>query len=158
MWSMKPFKIEPFQDFLIKLDMKRMHLVEKEFFWTKNLKNRILRCSRRLFIILVSLTVTLFIGKMLISTRYICGLMPNLIKKNLERYLFQNVAYLWKGGNAFQSRLLAFALPAKLLLWWLMKKQIFTSQNHDKECFFLYVIVMWTRKKNFWKIFQWKMH
>ena len=46
------------------------------------LKIRILRCSRRLFIILVSLTVTLFSGKMLIYTRCILGFMSNLIKKS----------------------------------------------------------------------------
>ena len=43
---------------------------------------RILRCSRRLFIILVSLTMTLFSEKMLISTRCIHGFMSNLIKKS----------------------------------------------------------------------------
>ena len=47
------------------------------------LKIRILRCSRRLFIILVSLTVTLFSEKMLIFTRCIRGFMSNLIKKSL---------------------------------------------------------------------------
>ena len=46
------------------------------------LKVRILRCSRRLFIILVSLTMTWFSEKMLISTRCIHGFMSNLIKKS----------------------------------------------------------------------------
>ena len=46
------------------------------------LKIQIFIYSRRLFIILVSLTITWFSGKMLISPRCICGLMPNLIKKS----------------------------------------------------------------------------
>ena len=46
------------------------------------LKVQILRCSRRLFIILVSLTMTWFSEKMLISTRCIHGFMSNLIKKS----------------------------------------------------------------------------
>ena len=46
-----------------------------------SLKIRILRCLRRLFIILVSLTVTLFSEKMLISIRCMHSFMPNLIKK-----------------------------------------------------------------------------
>ena len=46
------------------------------------LKVRILRCLRRLFIILVSLTMTWFSEKMLISTRCIHGFMSNLIKKS----------------------------------------------------------------------------
>ena len=46
------------------------------------LKIRVLRCSRRLFIILVSLTVTLFSEKMLISNRCWYGFMSNLIKKS----------------------------------------------------------------------------
>ena len=50
--------------------------------WKMTLKIRILRCSRRLFIILVSLTVTLFSEKMLISTRCIHGFMSNTIKKS----------------------------------------------------------------------------
>ena len=47
------------------------------------LKIRILRCSRWLFIILVSLTVTLFSEKMLISTRCIHGFMSKSIKKSV---------------------------------------------------------------------------
>ena len=46
------------------------------------LKLRILRSLTRLFIILVSLTRSLFIEKMLISNRCISGLMSNLIKKS----------------------------------------------------------------------------
>ena len=46
------------------------------------LKVRILRCLRRLFIILVSLIMTRFSEKMLISTRFINGFMSNLIKKS----------------------------------------------------------------------------
>ena len=46
------------------------------------LKLRILRSLTRLFIILVSLTMSLFSEKTLISNRCISGLMPNLIKKS----------------------------------------------------------------------------
>ena len=46
------------------------------------LKIQILRCWRRLFIILVSLTMKWFSEKMLISTRCIHGFMSNLIKKS----------------------------------------------------------------------------
>ena len=46
------------------------------------LKVRILRCLRRLFINLVSLTMTWFSEKMLVSTRCIHGFMSNLIKKS----------------------------------------------------------------------------
>ena len=47
------------------------------------LKMRVLKCLRRLFIILVSLTVTLFTKKMLISTWCIHGFIPNSIKKSV---------------------------------------------------------------------------
>ena len=48
------------------------------------LKIRILRCLRRLFLTLVSLTMTWFSEKMLISTgwMYVHGFMPNLFKKS----------------------------------------------------------------------------
>ena len=51
-------------------------------YWKMTLKIRILRCSRRLFIILVSLTVTFFSEKMLISIRCLRGFMYNSIKKS----------------------------------------------------------------------------
>ena len=57
------------------------------------LKVRILRCSRRLFIILVCLTKTWFSEKRLISTRCIHGFMSNLIKKSWtdsKQELFHN--------------------------------------------------------------------
>ena len=50
-------------------------------------KIRILRCLRRLFIILVSLTVTLFSEKMLISTKCIDMVSCLIRTKNLERTL-----------------------------------------------------------------------
>ena len=46
------------------------------------LKLRILRSLTRLFIILVSLTRSLFSDKMAVSNRCISGLMPNLINKS----------------------------------------------------------------------------
>ena len=69
-------RLETVQDFLIKLDMKR------DAYLKMNFVIRILRCSRRLFIILVSLTRSIFSGKMLISNRCVSGLMPHLIKKS----------------------------------------------------------------------------
>ena len=60
------------------------------------LKIRILKCSRRLFIILISLTVTFFSEKMLISTRWIRGFMFNLIKKSLkDSTINSNRKVLW---------------------------------------------------------------
>ena len=50
--------------------------------WKMTLKLRILISLTRLFIILVSLRMSLFSEKMLISSRCISGLMPNLIKKS----------------------------------------------------------------------------
>ena len=55
------------------------------------LKGRILRCSRRVFIILVSLMMTWFSEKMLIFTRCIHGFMSNLIKKSWT----DSTPYLW---------------------------------------------------------------
>ena len=52
------------------------------------LKNRILRCSSRLIIISIGLTVTLFSEKMLIYTRCICGFIPNLNKKYFSVSIF----------------------------------------------------------------------
>ena len=53
------------------------------------LKIRILRCSRRSFILLVSVTLTLFSEKMLISYSCIHGFMPNLHKKS---WMVSNIA------------------------------------------------------------------
>ena len=47
-----------------------------------SLKLRILRSLTRLFIILVSLTMSLFSEKVRISDICICDLMPNLIKES----------------------------------------------------------------------------
>ena len=51
--------------------------------WNMTLKIRILQCSWRLFVILASLTVTLFSEKLPISNICICGFMPNSIKKSV---------------------------------------------------------------------------
>ena len=58
--------------------------------WKMTLKVRILRCLRRLFLIIVRLTVTTFSGKKLIFIWCIHGLMPNLIKKSVTE---SNVEY-----------------------------------------------------------------
>ena len=50
--------------------------------WKMTLKVRILQSFRRLFIILLSLTMTLFSEKMLISNICVHGLMPNLIENS----------------------------------------------------------------------------
>jgi hypothetical protein len=87
----KYFKNQNFQKiFLIKVDplfqysTKNFFLKDSTNFqhWKMTLKIRILRCSRRLFIILVSLMVTLFSEKMLISNRCIHGFMSNSNKKS----------------------------------------------------------------------------
>ena len=57
------------------------------------LKVKILQTLRRLFIILIGLTMTWFSEKLLISTRCISGLMPNLIKKS---WTVSNVCFLEK--------------------------------------------------------------
>ena len=63
------------------------------------LKVRILRCSRRLFIILVSLAMTWFSEKMLISTRCIHGFMPILIKKSWMVTRQEQFLALWKPSH-----------------------------------------------------------
>ena len=69
--------------------------------WKMTLKLRILRSLTRLFIILVSLTRSLFSEKMLISKRCISDLMPSLIKKywtdsNLKPLLRSHSLWLQK--------------------------------------------------------------
>ena len=73
-----------------------------------SLKIRILRCSRRLFIILISLTVLLFCKKKVFSNCCKGGLMPNLNKKYLtvskhheareENWSMKKMTYLYKFG------------------------------------------------------------
>ena len=92
------------------------------------LKVRILRCSRRLFIILVSLTMAWFNEKMLISTKCIHGFMSNLIKKfwtdSNSRFLCLDcnkvskgyVEFLWclKPKTSFCTSILSYAsLPGR---------------------------------------------
>ena len=87
-------KIKIFKNiFLLKVSLIVQYSSQKVFFckdtinfphWKMTLKIRILKCSRRLLIILVSMTVTLFSEKMLISARLICNFMSNLIKKILK--------------------------------------------------------------------------
>ena len=62
------------------------------------LKVQILRCLRRLFIILVSLTMTRFSEKMLISTRYIHSFMSNLIKKSWKDSTPYGIRYMGKSN------------------------------------------------------------
>ena len=64
------------------------------------LKLRILRFLTRLFIILVSLTRSLFSEKMLISNRCICGLMSNLIKKS---WTGSNCVVYYRGVPSWKS-------------------------------------------------------
>ena len=60
--------------------------------WKVTLKVQILQSLRRLFIIIVGLTMTWFSEKMLISNICICirGLMPNLIKNDLPYIIISN--------------------------------------------------------------------
>ena len=86
--KIKYFKNKIFQKFFL---LKVGLLVQKKIWkdstnfqhWKMTLKIEILKWSKRLFIILVSPTVTLFSEKMLILTRCIHGFMPNLIKKSV---------------------------------------------------------------------------
>ena len=83
------------------------------------LKLRILRSLTRLFIILVRLTRSLFIEKMLIFNRCISGLMTNLIKKsytdsNQNARRKQNVSNLnYNALSFYYSKTILF--PSKLL-------------------------------------------
>ena len=92
------------------------------------LKVQILRYSRRLFIILVSLTMTWLSEKILISTRCIHGFMSNLIKKSWTdsnyRFLCLDcnkvskgyVEFLWclKPKTSFCTSILSYAsLPGR---------------------------------------------
>ena len=87
--------LESFQDFLIELDMKpRMHYEQPPRKYQNSNFQIIFQCEKlneslqkknflsALFIILVSLTVTLFSEKMFISTRCIRGFTSNSIKKS----------------------------------------------------------------------------
>ena len=66
------------------------------------LKVRILRCLRRLFLILVSLTMTWFNEKMLISTRFIHGFMSDLIKKSwTDSNAHIATVFLWTSLDIF---------------------------------------------------------
>ena len=66
-------------------------------------KIRILRCSRRLFIVLVCLTVTLFSEKMVISTRCIGGFMSNMIKSvTISNTQYNNTFDNFLLSNTFQ--------------------------------------------------------
>ena len=67
------------------------------------LKLRILRSLTRLFIILLSLTMSLFSEKMLIFNRCVSGLMSNLIKKS----------WTVSNTNTSHSRIFASALVSK---------------------------------------------
>ena len=58
------------------------------------LKVQNLKCSRRLFIILVSLTMTCFSEKMLVSTICIHGLLSNFIKKSSTDST--GAVFIWK--------------------------------------------------------------
>ena len=69
------------------------------------LKVRILRCSRRLFIILVSLTMTWFSEKMLTSTRCIHGFMSNLIKKSWTDSISHNFITYFHRWDLFSHQI-----------------------------------------------------
>ena len=114
--------------------------------WNMTLKIRILRCSRRLFVTLASLTVTLFIEKLLISNS---GFMPNSIK-NLWRSLLIALVYigflpprlslmfegqtLWEGHKIWKN-----LQPV------LKRRLFFLSSNKTSGRFFL----------NFCSLFRW---
>ena len=71
-----------FTEFIFQKDLTNFQ------YWKMTLSIKILRCSRRLFIILVSLMMAWFSEKILISTWCIHGFMLNLIKNLLQYLLF----------------------------------------------------------------------
>ena len=77
------------------------------------LKIRILRCLRRLYKILVSLMVTLFSKKILISTRYIHCFMPNSIKKSVTVSTVH-------ARSHFRNSIFCFKLDLPATLWFLV--------------------------------------
>ena len=84
------------------------------------LKIKILRCSRRLFIILVSLMVTLFSEKMLISTRWIHGFMHKSLKKSWTVSIDQDFVYL-SGSSRFANMAKVAWSPSQVPMhpyWW----------------------------------------
>ena len=112
------------------------------------LRVRILRCSRRLFIILVSLTMTRFSEKMLISTRCIHGFMSNLIKKSWTdsnyRFLCLDcnkvskgyVEFLWclKPKTSFCTSILSYAsLPGRQYIQEKLLPSTYISTNCNQN-------------------------
>ena len=75
------------------------------------LKVWILRCLRRLFIILVSLTVTLVSEKMLIYTRCILGFMSNSIKKSWK----DSTVYMQQESLLIKIQMLPLKKPALII-------------------------------------------
>ena len=86
-WISSCGNIKKFQKIFFKGSLQVQYLWQKDttnFHHCKiTLKIKILRCSRRLFIIFESLTVTLFSEKKLISAWCICGFISNWNKKSL---------------------------------------------------------------------------
>ena len=71
-------------DLLVKYSSQKKNQKDSFDFWCQKmtLNVQILQTLRRLFIILVGLTMTWFSEKLLIFNICRCGLMPNLIKKS----------------------------------------------------------------------------
>ena len=99
------------------------------------LKVRLLRCSRRLFIILASLRMTWFSEKMLISSWCIHGFMSNLIKKS---WTDSSACVISHGCRltlqTFQSK--------EKQEWWKVSSTyfwLFVCQNFASVCFCLFL-------------------
>ena len=89
---------------------------------------KILRCSRRLFIILVSLTVTLFSGKILISTRWFFVQFNQKILKGLYSKCVQyHLVKVLPGYFRFQAGCCLSKTPLSLIknFWTLLTLEIF---------------------------------
>ena len=86
---------------------------------------QIFQTLRRLFIILLGLTMTLFSDEMLISHRCIHGLMPNLIKKS---WTVSTRDEATRNGDEMLSEV-AFLFYSHLLLHGILLKFFFHIEN-----------------------------
>ena len=98
-----------------------------------------------MFIILVSLMMTLFSEKALISNRCISGLMPKLIKKSLtvanrELDHQRNFAACWVNCWLFQERSSQYISGG--WIWWLSltpRRLIWTNSSSLNYCVYLWL-------------------
>ena len=112
------------------------------------LKVRILRCSRRLFIILVSITMTWFSEKMLIFNICRNGLIPNLIKKS------------WTVSSRDTSKLFYLISIINELPWFYLSSRAFKNYV-DQILPFLTTYLLtpgWHLSRNFFTVSRENLH